>query len=169
MSMPNSSPATLVNLFMRSHALAIPMTINIIPVQTHTLHNKTKKHIAHLRCRLPAFYRHRNMPGCHQDNPASTSMWEPPKSTPSALRISTVNLHSTCKGELHRWTLSALWPHHLHHGNTHIQGLITFEQSASMTLLHSDILQDLLCSNNLRTTLGLVFTFIQTEGFNMSE
>ena len=81
---------------------------------------QNKAHRAHPRCIPPLFYQHRNMSSYHQDNIASTTMWEPSRSTLSALHLSMVNLRSASIGELPRCTSSALWPYHLQHGNTHI-------------------------------------------------
>ena len=70
------------------------------------------------------------MSSCHQDNLASTTMWEPSRSTLSALHLSTVNMHSTSKGEPTRCTSCASWPHHLNMGtHTHIYVRTDYDQT----------------------------------------
>ena len=99
---------------------------------------QNKAHRSQPRCKPPPFYQHRNMLGCHLDNPASRTMWEPYRSTLSVLRLSTVNLCSTNKGESPRRTSRSSWSYHLQHGNTSIYRYICKDWLWPNNLLHQD-------------------------------
>ena len=98
--------------------------------------NKTKHRLQPI-CIPPSFYQHRNMSRCHQDNHASTTMWEPSRSTLCALRLSTVNLLSTGKGEMPRCTSSCFKIISYQHGNTYIS-YICKDKLRPNNLLHHD-------------------------------
>ena len=118
--------------------------LRLLPLSHHiwiisfSLNKKNRARRGQPRCIPPTFYHYSSMPGYFtslRQNVTST-MQEYPRSTPSALCLSTVNLHSTSIEEFPGCTSSASWPYHLQHGNTHIYRYICKDWSWPNNMLH---------------------------------